>query len=108
MSYPALQDFEVDPGVTDAREGTARLKVYTHLRRHVLKFYEHRPVKHWAVIRSLHMRPEAAVAALDWLVREGYVIERPRPHRKATRMCVLAYDRTRTASKVTNGSTSVA
>ncbi len=88
MSFPALNDFEADPGVT-----FARWRVYTHLRRNVLEMDEPKPVKVWGLTISLHMRKRAIIDALNWLTANGYIREHEREHAKATRIFTLAYAR---------------
>ena len=93
MSYPANVDFERDPSVTHAR-----WKVYVRYCRRNLSFHEPRGVKVRALVallvdeRGRHMKAHAVIEALNWLVREGYLIDHGRDETN-TRQLSLAYER---------------
>lgn len=93
MSYPANMDFERDPSVT-----LARWKVYVRYCRRNLAFHEPRGVKVRALSellrdergRPMHFR--AVIAALNWLVEQGYVRDHGRDETN-TRQLSLVFER---------------
>ena len=90
MSYPALDDFAADPGMTPSR-----FRVYWYLRHGVLDFVDARAVKIWYIAQCLHMAPRHVMQALDWLVAERYLIDGGRAPggRFGVRRLRLAYAR---------------
>ncbi len=87
MSYPALDAFADDPNV---RHLTFR--VYMHLQRRVLDHAAPREVKSYVLSATLRIRPASVIAALNWLVRSGYLIEHARGAR-GVRVFSLAWSK---------------
>jgi hypothetical protein len=85
--FPALEAFAED---TRVRHLTFR--VYMHLQRRVLDHREPREVKSYVLGETLRMGPASVIAALNWLVRAGYLIEHPRAAR-GVRVFTLAWAR---------------
>lgn len=84
VSFPALLAFE------DDRASATIARVYTHLRKHELVFYEPRPVKVSAVASTLRMQRARFGNAVQWLVDHGYLIDRGRDGK--LRLLILAYE----------------
>lgn len=86
MSFPALDDFDAE----DVDRSIWR--VYQHMRRHRVVFYEARRVKTANVAIALRMQPTRTGRAIQWLIDHGYLIDKGREGKE--RLLVLAFDRT--------------
>jgi len=88
LSYPAFAAFFTDPGIT-----SARIQVFMALqpdRALALDFVRPVDVKTEAVARAARVSKGAAVDALAWLVRHGYLVQHGRDGR-GIRSVTLAY-----------------
>ncbi len=86
MIYAAWFDLHNDD--TIVAHPTA-LRVYAHLLRNPLIFMRPQEVKLWVIARSLRTNNGRVIAALNLLVKRGYVLEHERGQNNARRVSLL-------------------
>ncbi len=87
MSFPAFEDFS-----KEIRLSRNIFRLYMHLQREVLDHREPRQCLIWKLCEQLRMRRASVIRCLNWLVRNGYIIEHNRGERRI-RYCTLAWSR---------------
>ncbi len=75
MTFPAWFDFYKDPVI---RRHPVACAIYASLVEDSRTFYDPRPVKAWALARELKVEKKHVLAALNLLVKRGFLIEHAR------------------------------
>lgn len=73
MSYPAFDAF-----AADHRVSRSTFRLYMFLQRECLHHAEPRSVRLWYLADRLRMGRTQVLGGLNWLVRNGYLVEHPR------------------------------